>query len=61
MAARSNFAITAKSEGLALPLTNPSVALEVLQAICALKGIDTSELEEIRQKKAKNVVGSKSG
>ncbi|MFA6428103.1 MAG: nucleoside triphosphate pyrophosphohydrolase [Candidatus Buchananbacteria bacterium] len=45
-------------------LQNPSVEeaadiLEVLQAICALKGIDLSKLEEVRQKKAKERGGFK--
>jgi len=45
-------------------LANPSVeevadVLEVIQAICALKGIDISKLEEIRQKKAKERGGFK--
>ncbi len=51
-------ALTRKfQEEVAEFLANPSVeeaadVLEVIQAICALKGIDISKLEEIRQKKA---------
>ncbi|MDA0208196.1 MAG: nucleoside triphosphate pyrophosphohydrolase [bacterium] len=45
-------------------LENPSVEeaadiLEVLHAICALKGVDLQMLEEVRQKKAKERGGFK--
>ena len=45
-------------------LSNPSVEeaadiLEVLHAICALKGIDLKTLEEVRQKKAEERGGFK--